>query len=371
MPVLNTDALIQNRVEAIRQYHKEVGLEKAELDLSGGVDSAVMLGLLVRALGANNVIAVFSDLNSSPNAKARALECALAFDVRLCFIQLTDIYDDLVYRIAKSAEDAGYPFSFDGKATALQFGAFRSTLRAPIGRAFNRFLGGGIRHGTGNEDEDRFLRFYQKGGDGEVDTNPIAMLSKGEVFQLARALGVPCSILTARPSPDLWGVGEAHNDEDEIRGYLFGDAEVPEGTTFYSYIDVDTGEYTHVGLIERIARCEDWIFWESPEWSEGSTLSQALTSRLDVHSERHQASLFEKSSLTPIAEIPDAVVEIRNRFFPEYTYAFVRDLLLAARRVEAMTAHKANPNIPTLGDRMGLEDAGILTSVLPFRKQAA
>ena len=64
-------------------------------------------------------------------------------------------------------------------------GSIRSCIRAPIGRGFNRMTGGGIRHGTGNECEDRFLRFYQKGGDGEVDTNPIAMLSKGEVYQVA------------------------------------------------------------------------------------------------------------------------------------------------------------------------------------------
>jgi NH3-dependent NAD+ synthetase len=94
-------------------------------------------------------------------------------------------------------------------------GSIRSTLRAPWGRAANRLSGGGIRHGTGNEDEDRVLRFYQKGGDGEVDSNPISMLSKGEVFQLGIALGVPRSILSARPSPDLWGVGEEHNDEED------------------------------------------------------------------------------------------------------------------------------------------------------------
>ena len=41
--------------------------------------------------------------------------------------------------------------------------------------------GNGLRHGTGNECEDRWLRFYQKGGDGEVDSNPIAMLSKGGI----------------------------------------------------------------------------------------------------------------------------------------------------------------------------------------------
>lgn len=41
MPVINVDKLIENRVEAIRNFHAQVGIPKAELDLSGGIDSAV------------------------------------------------------------------------------------------------------------------------------------------------------------------------------------------------------------------------------------------------------------------------------------------------------------------------------------------
>jgi len=120
-------------------------------------------------------------------------------------------------------------------------GYFKSTLRAPIGRFFNRLNGGGLRHGTGNECEDRFLRFYQKGGDGEVDTNPMEMLTKTEVFQMAwgisqrAACAKPNNILSDRPrvalmecfkelisikpSPDLWGTGDDHNDEDELKSW--------------------------------------------------------------------------------------------------------------------------------------------------------
>jgi NH3-dependent NAD+ synthetase len=51
MPVVDAKALIDERVGAIRRYHEGTGLDRAELDLSGGIDSAVMAGLLLLALG--------------------------------------------------------------------------------------------------------------------------------------------------------------------------------------------------------------------------------------------------------------------------------------------------------------------------------
>ena len=65
MPVLNPEALINNRVKAIRAYHESAGIQRAELDVSGGIDSAVMLMLLAEALGPDNVTAVYSSINSS------------------------------------------------------------------------------------------------------------------------------------------------------------------------------------------------------------------------------------------------------------------------------------------------------------------
>jgi len=279
MPVLNPQALVKNRVQAILDYHNATGVERAELDVSGGLDSAVMLGLLANALGPENVTAVYQGINSSPDSLARAREVAEAFGVKLIEIDLTFVFDTLVGYMKEAIIDAqvkgvtdpwwgGHPGLRNTRevrteelearieADPLILGSLRSCLRAPVGRGFNRMMGGGIRHGTGNECEDRWCRFYQKGGDGEVDTNPIAMLSKGEVYQLAIALGVPKSIIEARPSPDLWGQGDKHNDEDEYAEYFGFD---PEGHTFYSYVDPETGEYTHVGLIERVSRWLDEI----------------------------------------------------------------------------------------------------------------
>lgn len=340
MPVVHPEALIENRVTAIRDFHDSVRTKRAELDVSGGLDSAVMLGLLSKALGPENVTAVYQGINSSPESLERAREAAEVFGVRLVEIDLTTFVEPLILAMVKSLVAAGYDEDaidelIGDDPTVL--GSIRSCLRAPIGRGFNRLTEGGIRHGTGNECEDRWMRFFQKGGDGEVDTNPIAMLSKGETFQLAKALGVPRSILTARPTPDLWGTGDDHNDEDEIGQYL-GFKASDYGQTFYSYIDPDTGEYIRVGLIERVSRFADS---NVPHFGQG-------------------VFLLGKTYLPDIIHGAQNAVEFAG-IDPDLT----RKLIRAAKRVELMTRHKFNPNIPTLGDRDDLVAAGILTNTLP------
>lgn len=68
--------------------------------------------------------------------------------------------------------------------------------------------------GTGNKVEDFGVGFYTKYGDGGVDLSPIADLLKTEVFALGRELGVPESILNAKPTDGLWG--DDRSDEDQI-----------------------------------------------------------------------------------------------------------------------------------------------------------
>ena len=329
MPVLDPQALIDERVSAIRQFHAAVGSDRAELDLSGGVDSATMLGLLAKALGPDKIVTAYTSIHSSVSSRDRAREVAATFGVPLIEYDLTKIFDDLIAGMRSSMIDAGHsPEELDARVAkdATILGSIRSCIRAPIGRGFNRMAGGGIRHGTGNECEDRWLRFYQKGGDGEVDTNPIAMLSKGEVFQLARGLEVPSSIIDALPSPDLHGTGDAHNDEDELRALSGVD-------WTYSRIDSDSGNYIRVGTIEIMSRF------------------------LDRHPELLRASDMPESEL-------DAMAKSGESLFGR-SHPVVLAFLQSARALERATRHKANPNCPALGERAALVDAGILSDVLP------
>jgi len=344
MPVLDANALIGQRVDAIRNFHASVGLNRAELDLSGGVDSAVMAGLLTEALGADRLVAVYSSINSGGESQVRA--CALADELGLNLVvhDLTPTYEAMISDMVDNLESVGHDRSEIEARIASDptiLGSIRSCLRAPLGRGFLRLTGNGIRHGTGNECEDRWLRFYQKGGDGEVDTNPVAMLSKGEVFQLARALGQHHgaeasyrAIGIAAPTPELWGEAAAHTDEDEIGTYL-GLSDT--GHTFYSYVDPDTGDYVRTGLIERVARFADTA---------------------------HGAGLFHDASS---AESLDSIIQaaVTAPAFAGVNPTTAVSILLAARRTERITRHKFNPSCPTLGNRSDLLEAGILSNLLP------
>jgi len=329
MPVIDFQRLFENRTDAIRQYHKQVGLDRAELDVSGGIDSAVMLHLLAHALGPDKVTAVYSSINSSDESKQRARAAAESARVNLVELDLTTVFDQIVHDAMKAvvvAQSTAHLSRFvlveRMKNDPTILGSFRSCFRAPIGRFLNRLTGGGIRHGTGNEDEDRWLRFYQKGGDGEVDTNPLAMLSKGEVYQLAVHLGVPSEIITCRPTPDLWGAGEAHNDEAELLT-LSGVAWT------YSRVDPATGQYIYVGTIERMSRMLDQVCKNGDQ-------EMAL----------HMDDDDEAIGLVDI---------IAKRFGLEL--AHVESMI----KWEASTRHKMNPNCPSLGSREELLQLGILS----------
>ena len=343
MPVVNVDALIDERVQAIRNFHQSIGIDRAELDLSGGIDSAVMAGLLGLALGADKLTMVYSSINSGSETQSRAKRLATALGAKLVIHDLTDTYESMISDMLTNLEQAGFDRAeiesrIENDNTIL--GSIRSCLRAPLGRGYLRFTGNGIRHGTGNECEDRWLRFYQKGGDGEVDTNPISMLAKGEVFQLARGLGQRLDaaasyteIISAPPTPELWGREVSHTDEDEIGAFLnLSDC----GETFYSYIDPHSGKYVQTGLIERLARFADTdagkgTFHDGLTESDLQQVIEAAT-----HSES-----FETISSTLVD-------------------AFIR----SARKAERASRHKHNPACPTLGLRAQLVEQGILSDRL-------
>ena len=350
MPLLNAKEVIEERVGVIRALHQQAGNMRAELDLSGGIDSAVMLGLLALALGPENVTAIFLGINSNPDALDRAQGLADAMGVRLIRFDGTPLFDRLLTDMTDAMVEAGYDRNevaarIERDPTIL--GSIRSTLRAPWGRAANRLSGGGIRHGTGNECEDRWVRFYQKGGDGEVDTNPISFFSKGEVYQIALALGTVLNaqvaydrIINATPSADLWGVGDKHNDESEIGNYLG-----VKGYPYYSYIEAD-GDYRTVGLIERVSRFLDTTIIDGIEYP---------------------ASMLFADHLDENTGILNMIIEtaVTSLIFDGVDADTVRNLLRNARRIERMTRHKMNPNCPALGDRQTLIQAGWLTNDLP------
>ena len=349
MPVLYINDLIDDRVEAIRNAASAVG-GRVELGVSGGIDSAVMLCLAVLAVGADNTTASFQDIHSSKKAEGQATAIMEAVGVKPVLANMTEGYEILIQEMLRSLEAAGYdmePIQERIQNDPTVLGSIRSCLRAPLGRGFNRMTGGGLRLGTGNECEDRWLRFYQKGGDGEVDCNPMAMLSKGEVYQLAVGIGNrmgpavaaalrPC--IEVAPEHDLWA-GKDSKDEGEIKTWTGADFT-------YSKVDPVTGKYTSVGTIERVSR-----FLDVELSSGGITVEDLLF-----------GSGVDPSLMNFLARLGQESV-----IFSGVVSQNVGNLLRAAQRIELGTRHKMNPNCPMYGSREKLLNHGILTNLLPFQ----
>lgn len=181
---------------------REAGATSLIVGISGGVDSALVAGLC--SITSMPVWGVIMPCHSSPDAMVRACEVIHKFKIKNHTIELDEVFACITQKLP------------DPEKSRVNFchGALRSCLRAPV-LDYVAKLYNGIIVGTGNRDEDEVTRYYQKRGDGAVDISPIAKLHKSQVYDLAREIGVPDSVLNARPSADLWN-GTVHDDEDEL-----------------------------------------------------------------------------------------------------------------------------------------------------------
>ncbi len=185
-------------VAFIRNEIGKFGFGSVVLGLSGGIDSAVVCELAVRALGPEQVLALMMPYRTSSGES-------------LAHAQL------MVDRLGIAAELA--PVSavvdafFEGREDA-------SRLRRGNVMARSRMLflydvsarDGRLVLGTSNKTE-LLLGYGTMFGDMASAVNPIGDLYKSQLFGLARHLGIPAPLIDKRPSADLW---EGQSDEEDL-----------------------------------------------------------------------------------------------------------------------------------------------------------
>ena len=213
----NPAEFIKVRCSEFLRYLDKFNISTVVLSVSGGVDSASVLGLLKNAQDMANsmdshpfniknggkIIPIAQPIHSTPSIQNRAYEVCEAFSLTCITINQTEIYDKLCKEINSNMPSILTPFSSS---------MLKSYMRTPVAYAIassNR----GVVIGTGNLDEDGYLYYYCKFGDGAVDIGLIWDLHKSEVFKRAKHMGVPESILIAPPSADL---APGQTDETEI-----------------------------------------------------------------------------------------------------------------------------------------------------------
>lgn len=190
----------------IKHEIEKIGLKRAVLGLSGGLDSALSAYLSAEALGAENVLAVRMPYRtSSEDSMSDAQKVIDALGLPNLTVPITEMADPMFEH---------FPQMSSGRK-----GNVMARLRMII--LYDQSVEwGGLVMGTSNKTE--FLLGYTTiYGDSGVALQPIADLYKTQVRQLARALDIPRSIIDKPPSADLWA---GQTDEGEL-GFTYADVD--------------------------------------------------------------------------------------------------------------------------------------------------
>lgn len=189
--------------DRINAMLKESGCTGAVMGVSGGIDSALVLTLAVRAgINVHGLIMPFTALNTFDNQDALRLLTFLnveygVYDIEPIYDKILGIYNLPVPVLENNAKIT------KGNVKAR----IRMILNYYFANSQNRIV-----LGTGNKTEI-MLGYGTKYGDDGVDIQPIGDLYKTQVRQLAKYVGVPERILQKAPSAGLW---EGQTDEGEI-----------------------------------------------------------------------------------------------------------------------------------------------------------
>src|SRR5450432_3004229 len=193
-------------------------LNAAVVGVSGGVDSALVLGLLMAASkqagsALRKVVPLLLPVagpgaTGQEAATERGRRVAAALGAEVWHVPLGPALVATVGALSNASGLAFSPWSegqclsimrtpaLYGAAALLQTHGFRSVVV-----------------GTTNRDEGAYLGFFGKASDGMVDVQPISDLHKSEVRALARLLGVPSEIIDLTPAGDVF---DGRSDEQMI-----------------------------------------------------------------------------------------------------------------------------------------------------------
>jgi len=180
------------------------------LGLSGGIDSALVAALTKKAVG-DKLFTVIMPIDSHPDDASDAILVADKFGIPYTIIDLSNTYHMLLNDVEHKANAAGKPL--DQLARSNMKVRLRMVTLYALAQARRSLV-----LGTDNWDES-YTGYFTKYGDGAVDLLPIVELTKGEVYQASRLLGVPQRIIDRAPTAGLF---PGQTDEGEM-GVTYAD----------------------------------------------------------------------------------------------------------------------------------------------------
>lgn len=195
---INADLAREILTGFIKSEIMRVGMSRAVIGLSGGIDSALSCALAVEALGKENVLAVrMPHKASSQDSLDDAQLLINQLGIPSKTIEITEMVEPL--------------FKLDPQISKMRMGNIMARERMIVLYDQSEVFKGLV-VGTGNKTEI-LLGYSTLYGDSACAINPIGDLYKTQVRQLSRAMKIPAPIIDKAPSADLWA---GQTDEGEL-----------------------------------------------------------------------------------------------------------------------------------------------------------
>ena len=188
-------------ISFLKEYKEKTHAKGYVLGLSGGVDSSLVAALAKKAVGKENLMCIMMPIDSHPSDLKDAQEVAKALDLRYVVLDGSSSFHETL----KEFERQG--LSLDKMSKSNLKVRIRMTMLYAYGQT-----NGYLVLGTDNMDE-RYTGYFTKYGDGAADLLPIVYLTKSEVVEASKMLGVPVHLAERVPSAGLF---EGQTDEKEM-----------------------------------------------------------------------------------------------------------------------------------------------------------
>lgn len=203
-PVLDNEVVVKLLTSFIESEIHRTGHRKGVVGLSGGLDSAVVAALMVKALGHNHCLGILlPHRTSSPSSRDDALTVAKHIQLPTEIIDISSISDCYLTEDHSSLRKGNF------------FARIRMSVLFDIAMRDHALV-----VGTSNKTE-LLLGYSTWFGDGAWSLGPIGDLYKQQVVALAKYMELPSVVWEKPPTADLWS---GQTDEGEL-GFQYDDAD--------------------------------------------------------------------------------------------------------------------------------------------------